>query len=115
LDLVTHQILLKPTNEGASWTSINYYAPYVIDVSPQDSNTVFMSHTNELSKSIDGGTNWTKVLTGEANTNITKMVFAPTNPDIIYVATDHYFIFKSTDGGDAFTEAANLRDFIDNY
>ena len=41
--------------------------------------------------------------------------FSQTNPNIIYVSGTHYLVYKSTDGGDTFTQIANLREYIDTH
>jgi hypothetical protein len=43
----------------------------------------------------------------------TDLVFAPSNPNIIYDGCAGLGILNSTDGGSTFTQIANLRQFVD--
>ncbi|MFH1826228.1 MAG: hypothetical protein ABH823_02930 [bacterium] len=105
----------KTTNEGTSWVKRGFWGGYFIAVSPTDPNTVFISHTNNLYKSTDGLATYQQVLTGEVNANISDIVIAPSDSNYVYAAQDHYLVYQSTDGGETFTQVADLRNFIDNY
>jgi len=74
-------------------------------VHPSNPNIVFAGGLNGgLWKSVDKGETWSKDLLRNhpfiGRTN--KIVFAPSNPQFIYLATNAG-IFKSTNGGDRFT------------
>lgn len=43
-----------------------------------------------------------------------EIVFAPSNPDIVYAVTKGYLLYKSTDAGNNFSFIINLRDDILN-
>ena len=59
-------------------------------------------------KSIDGGSNWSKINTGLPNTQAWSIAVHPTNPNILWVALGGGGgIYKSTDGGANWTPSSN--------
>lgn len=107
-------LIYKSTNEGTSWTEISVpYTGGTIKISPHDEDTIFYSNGSGICKSTDGLDNITQVFTLETGSSLFDMVFDSSDPDLIYLAIAHYLVYKSTDGGDAFTQVANLREFID--
>ena len=42
------------------------------------------------------------------------LVFAPSNPSIVWAITQGYVLYKSTNGGASFTQSSNLRDEVLN-
>ncbi len=62
-------------------------------------------------KSIDGGVNWTEVLTATTNpldfAGVTDMVLDPQNPQVIYASMLGVGISKTVDGGVTWTSAMN--------
>ena len=72
-----------------------------INVDPIDVNTIYIG-TNNLYKTIDGGTTWTFLGGAEQNGNLLPdmhaFAFAPNNHNIIYSGNDGG-IYKSTNGG----------------
>ncbi len=109
----------KTTNEGTSWTNISFYGGKAIEISPADPNLVLFSHTNVLYKTSDGMQTWTAVLTAEVQaggtTNISDVVFAPSEPTTVYAAADGLRVYKSTDGGSTWTQIGDLRNYIDTH
>jgi len=101
------------TNEGSSWSFIDFYSADVIKISPDNANIVLFAHTGNLYKSSDAMQTWHQVLTAEAN--VKKVEFSLTDPNTIYVSAEHLLIYKSTDGGETFTNVADLRDYIDTH
>jgi len=106
--------MYKSSNGGTSWESFSFYGPYEVEISPFDSDTAFISHTDTLYKSTDWMQTMQPVLTVEASVNIAGIEFALSEANTIYVSSDHYRIFKSTDAGDTFSLVADLRSFIDS-
>ncbi|TAK62390.1 MAG: choice-of-anchor D domain-containing protein [Bacteroidetes bacterium] len=91
-----------PSNEGGAGR-LNCVA-----VHPTTTNIIFVgSASGGLWKSTDGGSSWTTNTDAFGTLGITAIVFDPTNPDIMYIATgdadagDTYSIgvLKSLDGG----------------
>jgi photosystem II stability/assembly factor-like uncharacterized protein len=105
--------VLKSTDSGTSWTSVNSDLTSIdvlsLALDPQNSNTVYVS-TNDhgLFKSTDGGASWTAIKEGlPADYAVTTIVIDQSNPLTLYVGTtgdcDFFFckgqVFKSVDGG----------------
>ncbi len=79
-----------------------FLPPYLID--PTDSNKMIYA-THRLYRSSDGGSSWTPV-SGDLTTGsgaIRALAMAPSNPDVIYAATNDGNIQRSDDGGQTFT------------
>jgi len=74
-----------------------------------------------LYRSDDGGTTWTKIFSVSEDSGVIDMVMNPEDPDVIYIANwnrirtsfisevsgDEAGIYKTTDGGDTWTELEN--------
>src|SRR2546429_7937553 len=58
-----------------------------------------------VSKSPDGGGNWTAANTGLPATSVETIVIDPQTPTTLYAGTSYYGVFKSTDGGGGWTAA----------
>ncbi|MFH1683628.1 MAG: hypothetical protein ABIA67_01965 [Candidatus Margulisiibacteriota bacterium] len=100
------------TNGGSSWSEILFYSADVISISPHDSDVVLFAHTGDIYKSSDAMQTWQQVLTVEANV---KDIEFSSDPNIIYASSEHLLVYKSTDGGETFTEVADLRNYIDTH
>ncbi len=102
----------------------------MILVDPRDSRVVFVAAQGPLwrsggdrglYRSRDGGETWERVLFVDDDTGVNEVHFDPRNPDILYATTyqrrRHVWvlldggpgsgIYKSTDGGDTWTELTN--------
>ena len=125
----------KSTDAGKTWTHLGLDATQHIGkvaVHPTDPNTVFVAAignfygpTTErgIYRSTDGGRSWKKVLFKNENVGAIEVVIDPTNPKVIYAGLWNtrrppWFvyaptngpgggIYKSTDGGDSWTELTN--------
>lgn len=103
-----------------------------VRVHPKDPNTVFVSAIGHLwgsnaergiFRTRDGGKSWEKILYRNAETGASDLILDPTNPNTIYAAFwqmsrkpyrmdsggDGGGLFKSTDGGDTWTEITRNR------
>ncbi len=103
--------LYRSTNGGASYnyvgTGINtsdrnaFLPPYLID--PTDSNRMLYA-TQRVYRSLNGGTSWS-VLSGDLSDGsgaIRALAMAPSDPDVVYAATNDGNVQLSTDGGATF-------------
>ncbi len=100
--------ILKSIDNGETWETINSpQANGMIKVSPADSNTLLFENSGNLHRSIDGLNSTSLVLS--AGSRMNDIEFAPSNPDIVYVAEEGYNIYRSSDGGSTFTLVSNLR------
>ena len=112
------------TDGGATWTksSLNQGSGPVA-MSPADPNIVIFrdSAQTSLYRSSDGLLTYNKVASSEGLTDdpevrfaFEDVVFAPSDPDIVYAATTGLLVYKSVDGGASFTLMANIRSEVLN-
>lgn len=104
-------------NEGVSWNRLSMDINGTISINPNDSSTIFVSDWSNLKKTTVGlgsgnvySGDYHQVLTQDMF--IEKLVFCPSNPNTIYLSTQGYKVYKSTDGGESFTELVRLRDVM---
>ncbi len=84
-----------------------FEAPYLID--PTNSSRMLYA-THRLYRSTDGGTGWSALsgdLTAGGSAAIRSVAFAPSDPNIVYVATNDGRILRSGDGGANFALIAS--------
>src|SRR4051812_11516668 len=120
----------KSTDAGKTWTHIGLAETQVIAkirVDPTNPDLVYVAAFGHhaapnpdrgVYRSKDGGKNWEKILFRDNKTGADELVIDPGNPQVIYVALWEAYrnafemssggpgsgIFKSTDGGDHWTE-----------
>ncbi len=120
----------KSTDGGKTWQHVGLDETHHIGrivISPNDPNTVYVAAAGKLwgpskergvYKTTDGGKTWNKVLFRNDSTGISDLVVDPSNPDVLYAAfwqAQRYpwklvsggqggGLFKSTDGGEHWTE-----------
>lgn len=105
--------LIKSTDGGDTWET--YFigsSGYTVTISPVDSDWVLFGKIDGLYLSKDGLKSEKRVI--DVNDNISDVVFAPTDPNKVYVIQNGYILHKSTDAGESFTRIINLRDEILN-
>lgn len=97
--------VLKSTDGGQTWETTGMehtiYQNLTVEkllIDPEDPNTIFCAVNNGLYRSYDAAETWEEILTG----NIDDIEFKPGDPTTIYAITKKFF--KSTDGGDSFTQ-----------
>lgn len=77
-------------------------------MSPSNSQIILAATNKGLYRTINGGTNWTVVRTGEHG----DVVFRPGDGNTIYAASDDYYngseILRSVDGGATWTKVTSL-------
>ena len=72
-------------------------------VRPGDSQTILASSTDAgMYRSSDGGASWSAVNTGLATLKLHHVTFAPSDPDVAYVAT-HDGVYRSDDAGQSWS------------
>ncbi len=100
--------VLKSTDGGITWseTGLQWAVTETKRISkllihPQNSSILLAATNNGVYKSVDAGINWTNVLSG----NFKDIEFKPGDPNVVYVAGREFY--RSTDGGDTFTQVTN--------
>lgn len=109
--------MYRSDDNGKSWKIINNnisgYGVFTIAVDPSTPDTVWAATDEGLSKSTDMGETWKTIaksapkdlrLTGEKNKAIHNVAVDPTNSSIVYLGTPHGKIYKTTDGGETWTQ-----------
>ena len=122
--------MYRSTDAGKTWTHVGFEntdAICKVRVDPTDPNIVFASVFGKYAvpsadrgvfKSTDGGVTWKKVLYRDDKTGSIDVEIDRTNPKVVYAAMWEAFrkeytassggpgsgLFKSTDGGDSWTE-----------
>ena len=72
-------------------------------VRPGDGQTILASSTDAgMYRSSDGGASWSAVNTGLATLKLHHVTFAPSDPDVAYVAT-HDGVYRSDDAGQSWS------------
>ena len=104
----------KTTNAGSTFVSLtqfnqgNWVSP--ITYHPFSGDTVFAGW-NGVFRSVNGGSNWSSLLSGTQIGLVTAIAVSPVNPKYIYAANS-YFIFSSKDGGASWTKYASPSYFL---
>ncbi|MCZ6593643.1 MAG: T9SS type A sorting domain-containing protein [Bacteroidetes bacterium] len=108
--------ILKSVDGGITWSQTLQFdmnsikGVMDIEINGQNSSEVFAATTDGVYRSVDGGDTWSLVF---ANANCFDIEIDPNNGSIVYVTQGNFNngldpnlcgIFKSTNGGDSFTE-----------
>ena len=112
------------TDGGSTWTrsSLNQGSGPVA-ISPADPNVVIFrdSAQTSLYRSTDGLRTYSRVATTEGLPDdpsvrfaFEDVVFAPSDPNIVYAATNELLVYKSVDGGASFRLMKNIRSEVLN-
>jgi photosystem II stability/assembly factor-like uncharacterized protein len=101
----------RSVDYGNNWKKIPTSRCGRIKVSPFKSNKVFCANGYQLFVSNNSLELNTMVL--DTQSRIINDIEFTSDPNIVYVATDGYILYKSTDSGVSFSEVANLRTKIE--
>ncbi|HEV2423429.1 MAG TPA: hypothetical protein VGZ29_01230 [Terriglobia bacterium] len=101
--------VLKSTNAGSTWTL--YTGPFgtnntsigAMAVHPTNPSTVLAATNTGLYLSTNGGSSWTKEISGTA----TGVVFNPSNGSTAYAAVEGEGIYLSTNAGSSWTKKSS--------
>jgi uncharacterized protein (TIGR02145 family) len=110
-------VVYTSSDGGDSWTRLNVSINGELQYHPESADTILFADQNLLYKSRNG------IITGNLSSPdyklvatfpnyIEKIVFAPSDPMIIYVSTRKYHVYKSMDGGETFMLMAKMRDMM---
>ncbi|WP_046755663.1 T9SS type A sorting domain-containing protein [Kordia jejudonensis] len=97
----------RSTNRGDNWVNLNSGVGTIefISISPSDPDVIYVSGTNGVRRTNNGGTSWTPISLPQAG-NVKSIEVHPTNPAEIYIAYSGYQagkVYKSTNSGFSFT------------
>jgi PKD repeat protein/photosystem II stability/assembly factor-like uncharacterized protein len=97
--------VLKSTDGGQSWETTGMqhtiYQNLTVEkllIHPEDPNILYCAVNNGLYRSYDAADSWEEILSG----HIDDIEFKPGDPNTVYAITKKFY--KSTDGGDSFTQ-----------
>ena len=99
---------------GQSWrsTPINQ-ANGPVAISPADPlRILFIANQRTIGLSTDGLSSSIQVITTDAT--ITEIVFAPSDPSIVYAVTEGLVVYRSDDAGASFSRIVNIRSDVLN-
>jgi photosystem II stability/assembly factor-like uncharacterized protein len=122
--------IYRSADGGASWENMGLADTQHLSkiiIHPEDSDTLWVAAQGPLwspggerglFKTTDGGASWTNILSAGEWTGVTDLVIDPRDPDVLYAATwqrhrtvaavidggPETGIFKTTDGGETWTE-----------
>lgn len=102
----------KSTDGGTTWTTVSSRANGVLAISPSDANRVVFAAHSDLYLTTNGFVSETQLISGSKKFN--DIVFAPSDPTIVYAVTSGFLLYKSTDRGAAFALIKNLRSDVLN-
>lgn len=109
--------IYRSTNAGESWQAsnggvLNNHIIYDIEIDPSNPQRIFVasringSLVGYLARSMDGGLNWTILLTGDSFQDpdyFYDVDIDPNNSSIIYLTAHEHGFYKSVDGGVSFS------------
>ena len=95
--------IYRSDSAGASWVKIHgipgtHRRTHIISEDPRNPDTIYAGTTLGLFKSPDGGKTWRHLSFEQVN----WMVFDPSDPRTLYLATEYAGLLKSTDSGESF-------------
>lgn len=106
----------KSTDGGGSWAIVPNASFFgTIRIHPQNGQIIFYTGFHTIMKSTNGLQSASKVYEDPALDQTQQMLdieIAESNPNVVWACAKGYFLYKSTDGGTAFTKITALRDSI---
>ena len=93
--------LMTSLDGGLNWptqSSTGISSPTALVLDPVTPSTLYVTGSNGIAKSINGGSTWTPVNDGLSNLNVLGLAIDPTAPATLLVSTNSG-VFKSTNGG----------------
>lgn len=99
--------LFRSTNRADSWEQIGQAMPdqFVSSllVHPTQAGLLYVGGRAGILKSMDGGSTWDTKNQGLETLNIRTLVMSPRDTQLLYVGTNGSGLYRSTDGGQAWT------------
>ncbi len=99
--------VFKSTDGGSSWNTLPVPANGPVKISPADQGIVIFCEAEKVYRSANGLQSRTLALT--AMGRVDDVEFAPSKPSVVYLATEGYHIYKTTDSGTTWSRLISLR------
>lgn len=101
----------KTTDGGSNWSVLtdNFSTLDVtaLEISPTNSNTYLWGSNGEIYKSIDAGVTWSATNISSYY-DVVKIIYHPTNSNIVFAACEYSGVYKSIDGGENWTSVPGI-------
>lgn len=97
---------------GATWASLSVPSNGALAISPADPNRIIYSTHSAVRLTTDRFQ--TSAEKASPGAKIQDIVFAPSDPNVVYFVAAGYLFYKSTDGGATFALVKNLRSEVIN-
>jgi photosystem II stability/assembly factor-like uncharacterized protein len=106
----------KSLDGGASWAVIPNASFFgTIRIHPNDAQTVFYTGFHTIMKSTNGLHSAVAVYEDASLTSAQQMLdieISESNPNVVWACAKGYYLYKSTDGGNAFVKITAMRDSV---
>ena len=84
-----------------------------VSISPADSKRIlFVATQRKINLSLDGLATFVEVI--EAEGTVTEIVFAPSDPAVVYAVTEGSILYRSVDSGASFVRIVDIRNDVLN-
>lgn len=102
----------KSTNRGNSWVKLSNFSSTdqlkTLAISQSNPNYIYTATDNIMYKTIDGGTNWTTINSGQLPTNaITNITVSTSDPNVLWLTCSGYTsgqkVYESRNAGSTWT------------
>jgi hypothetical protein len=98
----------KSTDGGVSWRAQTVPANGPVRMSPSNPDLVLFCDGQKAYRSVNGLQSWDPVL--DAAGRIDDVEYARSNPAVVYLATQGYGVYRSTDSGASWSRRTGLRE-----
>lgn len=117
---IAYDTLFKSNDNGSNWEMMADFSNYgdmdMLEISPVDSNRLYIARNADILTSTDNGKTWTEIFTGLPDLSIARIVAHPTAPQSVAVIfsgfDDGEKAYYSTDAGATWT---NISGTLPNY
>jgi hypothetical protein len=102
--------IFSSSNAGQAWTSATGDLPVLsiqaLAADPVTPGTLYAGTNQALYKTVNSGVHWS-ALAIPAGTSISQIAVAKSNPSYVYVSTANAYVYRSTDGGNTWTQSSS--------